>query len=449
MREMNRPDQSQSATESNNQMNEAPLAKKQTDNTTKAASTTISAQQVSGFDWAALGIVILISAFFAITARLNEQPATSFVPAAVLSATGCGLLITAIRKLRTSKGVGFLEAALSGFVIALFQFIVAITYPGVFDSLSLGQILRDDFLITWSLVASFSIVFSIAGAALGHLAFAPLRPLPIKSSPAGKSEGKDNEGTLDIQPTNNIGVEEDSLNTVARSEGEEHIAVKGEQDTPIEGNLEPSSPQQAQRSVFSYLLTILLLGLAPTVVAYIFSAAYDFTLSFNQFIPGPYPTLRLLSALLPWQVPLPIDLSSNIRNIIIFSLLWRIPLFLGNPTPFDLQALEPYIFNGVALGLLLLTMHRQHSSTANQSSPLGWMAYLSLEVMIGLVLVLPANLWILRGLEGVLQFHELVIPIRNLSILNPLTFSLNFVTGPLVCMGIGLALRRFLNRRKT
>ena len=195
----------------------------------------------------------------------------------------------------------------------------------------------------------------------------------------------------------------------------------------------------------SYLLTILLLGLAPTVVAYVFSAAYDFTLSFNQFIPGPYPTLRMLSALLPWQVPLPIDLSSNISTIIIFSLLWRIPLFLGNPTPFDLQALEPYIFNGAALGLLLLTMYRQKSSIANQSTPLGWMAYLSLEVMLGLVLVLPANLWVLRGLEGMLQFHEIIIPIRTLSILNPLTFSLNLITGPLVCIGTALLLKRVLN----
>ena len=153
----------------------------------------------------------------------------------------------------------------------------------------------------------------------------------------------------------------------------------------------------------------------------------------------------MLSALLPWQVPLPIDLSSNISTIIIFSLLWRIPLFLGNPTPFDLQALEPYIFNGAALGLLLLTMYRQKSSTANQPTPLGWMAYLSLEVMLGLVLVLPANLWVLRGLEGMLQFHEIIIPIRTLSILNPLTFSLNLITGPLVCIGTALLLRRVLN----
>jgi hypothetical protein len=445
---MNRPDQSKSATESNDQVDEALLAKPQTDSTTKAASSSISPRQMSDFDWAALGVIILISAFFAITAHLNAQPATSFVPVAVLSATGCGLLVTAIRKLRTSKGAGLLEAALGGFVMALSQFTVAITYPGVFDSLSLGQILRDDFLITWSLVASFSIAFSIAGAVLGHLAFAPLRPLPIRSSPTVKIEGKDNDGTLDAQPISYIDVEEEPLNAVARSEDEENTVRKEEQDTHIEDTPETSSLQQPPRSVFSYLFTILLLGLAPTVVAYIFSAAYDFTLSFNQFIPGPYPTLRVLSALLPWQVPLPIDLSSNIRNIIIFSLLWRIPLFLGNPMPFDLQALEPYIFNGASLGLLLLTMYRQKSSTANQSSPLGWMTYLSLEAALGLVLVLPANLWVLRGLEGVLQFHEIVIPIRTLSILNPLTFSLNLITGPLVCMGIGLVLRRFLNRRR-
>jgi len=377
---MNSPDQSKSATTSTDRVDEAPLAKSDTDSVTKVASTSAAYRQVSGFDWTAPGVVILISAFFAITARLYAQPATSFVPVVVLSATGCGLLVTAIRKLRTSKGAGLLEATLSGFFMALFQFIVAITYPGVFDSLRLGQILRDDFLITWGLVALFSVTFSIAGAALGHLVFAPL--------------------------------------------------------------------QQPLRSVFSYLFTILLLGLAPTVVAYLFSAAFDFTLGFNQFIPGPYPTLRLLSSLLPWQIPLPIDLNSNISNIIIFSLLWRIPLFLGNPALFDLQALEPYIFNGAALALLLLTMYRQNSSTANQSSAPGWMIYLFLEAAIGLVIVLPANLWVLRGLQGVLQLHEIVIPIRTLTILNPLTFSLNLITGPIVCISVGIVLRRFLSRRK-
>jgi hypothetical protein len=445
---MKRPDQSQSASDSNGQVHEAPLAKLQKDHALNKTSSPISLHRVSGFDWAAIGVVILISAFFAVTARLNAQPATSFVPAAVLSATGCGLLVTAIRKLQVSRGVGFLEAVLGGFVIALFQFIVAITYPGVFDSLGLGLVLRDDFLITWGLVASFSIVFSAAGAVLGHLAFAPLRPLPIKSSSTARIEENDYDRSPEMQPTSNNDVAEEPLNSVERSVDEENTAGSEEQVTP-EDNLETSPSEQPQRSISSFLITILLLGLAPTVVAYVFSAAYNFTLSFNQFIPGPYPTLRLLSALLPWQVPLPIDLSSNLRDIIIFSLLWRIPLFLGNPTPFDLQALEPYIFNGAALGLLLLTMYRQKSSALNQTSPLGWIPYLSLEMLIGLILVLPANLWVQRGLEGVLQIHETFIPIRTLSILNPLTFILNLITGPLVCIGAGLVLRKFLNRMVT
>jgi hypothetical protein len=445
---MNSQDQSRSATGSNDQVDEAPNAKPQAHPAKKAASLSTSPRQVSGFDWTALGVVILISAFFAITARINAQPATSFVPVVALSATGCGLLVTAIRKLHTSKGAGLLEATLSGFFMALFQFTVAITYPGVFDSLSLGQVLRDDFLITWGLVAIFSIAFSIAGATLGHLAFAPLRPLPNRSSPTVEIEGKDLDATLDAQAVRHSNEEEEPLNAVTRSEDEENTARTGAQDSHSVDTPETSSFQQPARSVTGYLFTILLLGLAPTVVAYLFSAAYDFILSFNQFVPGPYPTLRLLSTLLPWQIPLPIDLNSNIRNIIIFSLLWRIPLFLGNPTPFDLQALEPYIFNGAALGLLLLTVNRQKSSTANQSSPLGWMAYLSLAAAFGLVLVLPANLWVWRGLEGVLQFQEIVIPIRTLSILNPLTFSLNLVTGPFVCMSIGVVLRRFLNKSK-
>src|SRR5204863_6830128 len=111
--------------------------------------------QENNFDWKALGIVILIAAFFSITARLHAQPATSFVPTVVLSATGCGLLVTAIRKLRTSRGVGLREAALGGFFMVLLQFTVAITYPGVFDSISIGQITGNDFLITWILIAGF------------------------------------------------------------------------------------------------------------------------------------------------------------------------------------------------------------------------------------------------------------------------------------------------------
>ena len=97
--------------------------------------------------------------------------------------------------------------------------------------------------------------------------------MPIKSSTTVKIEGKDNEETLEIQPISDIGDEEESLNAVARSADEEHTVEQEDQDTPIEDNLQTSSLQQPQRSVLSYLLTILLLGLAPTVVAYVFSAA--------------------------------------------------------------------------------------------------------------------------------------------------------------------------------
>jgi hypothetical protein len=382
----------------------------------------------SNFDRTALGIVILIAAFFAFTARLHAQPATSFVPTVVLSATGCGLLVTAMRKLRTSQGIGLREAALGGFFMALLQFMVAITYPGVFDTISSGQITGNDFLITWILIAGFSIIFSLAGAALGHLSFAPLRPLPAESS------------SLD-------GEEEETVNNLSRHKDEYSSGGMSDHEPPVKDSIEKPSSHKSERSIISYLLIILLIGLAPTVTAYIFSAAYNFILSFNQFVPGPYPTLRILSALLPWQVPIPIDLNSGIKNIIIFSLLWRIPLFLANPTPFDLQALEPYIFNGAAFALLLLTMYQQSTRRANQLSYPGWVTFLSMEAALGLILVLPANLWILRGLEGLLQFHEIVIPIRTISILNPLTFALNLITGPLVCVVLGITLRIFLSKR--
>ena len=221
----------------------------------------------------------------------------------------------------------------------------------------------------------------------------------------------------------------------------------GDHETSKKDLIERPSSHTSERSIISYLLIILLIGLAPTVTAYIFSAAYDFILSFNQFVPGPSPTLRILSALLPWQIPIPIDLNTGIKNLIIFSLLWRIPLFLGNPTPFDLQALEPYVFNGAAFALLLLTMNQQSSRRARQSSYPGWVAFLSMEAALGLILVLPANLWVLRGLEGLIQFHGIVVPIRTISILNSLTFVLNLITGPLVCVVLGIALRLFLSKR--
>ncbi len=383
---------------------------------------------VSNFDWAALSIVILIAAFFAITARIHAQPATSFVPIAVLSATGCGLLVTAIRKLRTSQGVGLREAASGGFFMALLQFMVALTYPGVFDSISTSQVTGKDFLITWILIAGFSIIFSLAGAALGHLSFAPIRPMPAKSSSRDSKE-------------------EETVNIVSKHSDEQSTIGTNDDDFPIENLTGTPFSQTSQRSSINYFLTILLIGLAPTVAAYIFSAGYDFILSFNQFVPGPYPTLRILSALLPWQIPIPIDLNSDIQNIIIFSLLWRIPLFLGNPSIFDLQSLEPYFFNGVAFAMLLLTMYQQSVRRENQLMYPGWIKFLSMEAILGLILVLPANLWVLRGLEGLIQFHDIVIPIRTITILNPLTFALNLITGPLVCVGSGVAVRIFLSKK--
>jgi hypothetical protein len=267
--------------------------------------------------------------------------------------------------------------------------------------------------------------------------------LPNKSSSTASNEETDFDTTEDEQPE----IEEELVNTMLRNEEEDNTDGMDDQNIQIEDTSEASSPVQLQRSIISYFFIILLLGLAPTVAAYIFSAAYNFTLSFNQFVPGPYPTLRMLSALLPWQIPIPIDLSSNVRNIIIFSLLWRIPLFLGNPSLFDLQALEPYFYNGAAFGLLLLTLYQHNASKGNQSSRPGWVAYLCMEAALGLVLVLPANLWVLRGLEGLLQFHDIVIPIRTISILNPLTFSLNLITGPLICVGSGIVLRILLSKR--
>ncbi len=455
---MQQPDQSESTTESNEKVDEASLDKPQAVPTIKAASLSATPRQLSSFDWNALAVVILIAAFFALAARLNAQPATSFVPVAVLSATGCGLLATAIRKLRTPKGAGLLVAALGGFFMAIFQFTVAITYPGVFDTISQGQTLGEGFLITWGLITGFSILFSIAGASLGHLAFAPLRtvPVPAKSFQIATleddEEGDNTLSSFEENPIGQVVIDEEAAGIITSSDGE-NVSIENseQQKTSIEDTEDRSeahSTRQPPRTVFSYFVTVLLLGLAPTIVGYVFSAAYDYILGLNQFIPGPYPTLRLLSTMLPWQVPLPIDLHGSIGKSITYSLLWRIPLFLGNPTLFDLQALEPYVFNGAALGLLLLSIHRGEISPANQGSSVHWPAYLLLEAMLGLFLVLPANIWVLRGLEGLLQLHEIVVPIRTLSILNPLTFSLNLISGPLVCLALGIILKRAYTERR-
>jgi len=417
---MDSPDKTEITTTSPENMDDASSPVTHLDSTT----TSKAFRQNSNFDWTAVGIVILIAAFFAITARFHAQPATSFVPTVVLSATGCGLLVTALRKLRTSRGIGLREAVLGGFFMAILQFAVAVTYPGVIDSIRISPLIGNDFLITWILILCFAIIFSLVGATLGHLSFAPLRPVPVKA-------------------VNNI-TEKQSEKIESGHEEETHKVVTSENEIPVEDFDDDSSFHQTQRTFFSLALTILLLGLTPTVTAYIFSAAYDFILSFNQFVPGPYPTLRILSALLPWQIPIPIVLNGGIQNIIIFSLLWRIPLFLGNPSLFDLQALEAYIFNGAALALLLLTMNQQRVRNEKHVFYPGWVAFIVMEATLGLILVLPANLWVLRGIEGLVQFHGLVIPIRTISILTPPTFALNLITGPLICVSLGIVLRIFL-----
>ncbi|HYB01728.1 MAG TPA: hypothetical protein VED37_16030, partial [Ktedonobacteraceae bacterium] len=314
-------------------------------------------RHINNFDWLTISIIILISAFFAITARFHAQPATSFVPIVVLSATGCGLFVTAMRKLRTARGIGLREAALGGFFMALIQFAVAITYPGIFDSIRSSQVIGNDFLITWILIASFSIILSLAGAAVGHLSFAPQRPSQIESLPRKSS------GTA-------------KTNTSSEPIDENQLEETKDREKAVGGSTERASTSNSPRSIINYILIILLIGLSPTIAAYVFSAAYDFFLSFNQFVPGPYPTLRILSALLPWQIPIPIDLNSGIQSIIIFSLLWRIPLFLGNPSSFDLQALEPYILNGAALALLLLTMNPKIDLGAKRFLFPKWLTFL-------------------------------------------------------------------------
>src|SRR5258708_21507988 len=115
---MNSPDQAKSTTESSDSVDEVQFSESQTVSITKADPLSPPSRQVSGFDWAALGISILIAAFFSLTARLDAQPATSFVPVAVLSATGCDFLVTRLPTLPTSKAAGLLEPGLGGLFIA-------------------------------------------------------------------------------------------------------------------------------------------------------------------------------------------------------------------------------------------------------------------------------------------------------------------------------------------
>lgn len=360
-------------------------------------------QEEQAFDWFALGVVIIAAAIFALATRLNAQPATSLIPVAVLSATGCGLLVTGLRKMRTAQRPGLLEAGLGGLVLAVFQFLVALSYPGVLATLATTPDERTGFLATWILVILLSALFSLAGAALGHLAFAPPRPVRAK---------KDAALALDT------------------AEEEQPAAM-------------PTRP----RAWYSYAVTVLLLGLAPTLLGFVFSAAYDYMLGTYNFLLGPFPTLHLLSTFLPWQIPIPFNVGTGASAALARLVeLWRIPLLLGNPTMFDFQALEPYIFNSAGLALLLLTLRTERPTAPEEPATILWRWYLLLAALLGLLLVIPADLWIMRGLEGVLRTPLFVLPLRTLYILNNLTFVLNIVTGPAVCLIVAAGIRAVMGR---
>jgi hypothetical protein len=409
------------------------------------------------FDWLALAVIIVIAALFAGIARLNAQPATSLTPIAVLSATGCGLLITALRKLRTPVGAGLLEAGIAGLVLALFQFLAAISYPNVLSLLSSVADERAGFLTTWLVILLLSIVFSVAGAAVGHLAFAPLRPLPARTDIAQPVDDGVREQELeqmpvvDGEPVPALGTDVEEIVPAIETDVKANENTEQAQDEALaeaESTAPAPLPVEPQRSFLSYAISVLLLGLAPTLTGIVFAAIFDYMLSVNHFLAGPYPTLRLLSALLPWQIAIPFNPgSSTAASLIVLEELWRIPLFLGNPAMFDFQALEPMILNGAALASLLLTLRGQQRDTPGQAISLGWRPYLALELIFGLLLVLPADLFIMRGLQGLLRMPLVALPIRTLFLLNTFTFALNLLSGPIICLALAIVLRLLWHKR--
>lgn len=425
-----------------------------------------AAQPSKGFDWIALVVALIIAAFFALTARFNSQPSPSFISAAIFSATGCGLLITALRKLRARAGVGLREAALAGFGMALFQFAITFTYPGVYNTIRTAPEYGRAFLVTWGLIGLFAVVLSLAGAAIGHLAFAPLRPLSERKAK------RSNEEEEEYEEENEEEDEEEAIQATSTGEHDE-AAVREAVNEPDESSSEETSDEneesvseqdrdeeaedkepelvkagadaQPQRSLLNYMVTVLLLGLLPMMVGYVFAASYDFimqTMNINRISPALYPTLSLFSGLLPWRLAAPINLSSGNGSFIVFTLLWRVPdSVLGNPNLFDVQTLEPLLFNAVGLAFLLLTMYRSDQrEIKRQAAP--WGLFLLLQALLGLILVLPANLWMLRGLEGVLQLQNLAVQLPTFHLLNPTLFILNLVTGTLFCFLVGVIVRR-------
>ena len=210
---------------------------------------------------------------------------------------------------------------------------------------------------------------------------------------------------------------------------------ESEERAPQEAIESETEEAQPVHSRMSNVVSIVLLALAPFLAGYVFAAAFDVALNINRYDPGPFPTLRLLSALLPWQVPLPIDLQS--LNLI---LSWRIPFLPGNPGTFDMQALEPLVLNAAGLACALLAVFRLEKSRGQAVLRSARRNALLMEALLGLVLVLPANLWIAFGLHGLLQLPAIAVPLRTLQLLNPLTFALNLMTAPLICIIAGLAI---------
>lgn len=394
----------------------------------QASSIAPTMRRPAGFDWPAVGVVVILGAIFAALAHLSAQPYTSLVPAAVLSATGCGLLITGLRKLRTFKGTGIVEAALSGLLLGLFQFVSALSFPGVTRGLSADPTSQAGFFSTWALVAIFAVLFSIIGAALGHLIFAPLRPLP----PGARSKNKPATRANRAAEEESVPEEDEDLLESSQEADEQDESEEPARREIVEAGAEDAQPA---RSRMSYVISIVLLGLAPFLAGYVFAAAFDVALNFNHYGPGPFPTLRLLSGLLPWQVPLPVDLQSF--NLV---LTWRIPILPGNPGVFDIQALEPLVLNAAGLACALLAVFRLEKSTGRAALRLARRNALLMEALLGVVLVLPANLWIAFGLHGLLQLPTIAVLLRTLQLLNPLTFTLNLLTAPLVCVIAGLVI---------
>lgn len=445
-------------------------------------------QKRAGFDWLALAVALVMSAFFALTARFNSIPAASFVPAAVLSATGGGLLVTAVHKLRGRNNVGLWEAGLAGLLLALCQFLIGLTYPALFSVLHATPRYIPLFLLTWGLIGLFAILLSLLGASLGHLAFAPLRPLPVQTrsrenvkevedeaeeemenedalegdavafaiAPKGErieikadiqdedTEGAKDHGREEVEVlTQEAGEIKTNANEAVEVEKAEADAVEETQENAEQEERAPERPVATQRhALANYAIGVLLLSLLPMMAGYIFAAAYDFVLNANnveQIYPAFYPTLGLLSGLLPWQIVLQSNLGNEAFSV--FTHLWRIPNALGNPAIFDVQALEPLLFNAAALALLLLTMYKREShETTHKAAP--WGVFLGLEMLLGLMVVLAPNLWLMRGLEGILQFSTLAIQLPTVSLLNPMLFTLNLATGMVFCVLVGLVIRR-------